>query len=99
MKKALALFAMASISAFAAEITGFVGDASCGAKHADASAASAACAERCTKRGDAPVLVTKDAKVYKIDKASTDKLSKFIGKTVTVTGSVADDTITIESVK
>jgi hypothetical protein len=99
MKKALALFAVASMSAFAAEITGFVGDASCGAKHADASEASAACANRCVKRGDAAVLVTKDAKVYKIDKASQAKIATMIGKTVTVSGDVKDDTITIESVK
>lgn len=99
MKKAFVLFALASVSAFAAEITGFVGDTSCGAKHADASAASSQCAERCVKRGDAPVLVTKDAKVYKVDKASAAKLSSMIGKTVTVTGSVKDDTITIDSVK
>jgi hypothetical protein len=99
MKKAFVLFALASVSAFAAEITGFVGDASCGAKHADASESSAQCANRCVKRGDAAVLVTKDAKVYKIDKASQEKVAKLIGKSVTVTGSVADDTITIESVK
>jgi hypothetical protein len=104
MKKTFVMFALAAISvfttsAFAAEITGFIGDTSCGAKHADASADSSSCAERCVKRGDAPVLVTKDAKVYKIDKASISKVSSMIGKTVTVKGSVSDDTITIESVK
>jgi hypothetical protein len=99
MKKALALFALASVSAFAAEITGFVGDASCGAKHADASAAATACAQKCVKGGAAAVLVTKDAKVYKIAAASKDKAAPFVGKTVTVKGSVSDDTVTIDSIK
>ena len=33
MKKTLALFAIFTASTFAAEITGFVGDSMCGAKH------------------------------------------------------------------
>jgi hypothetical protein len=99
MKKAFVLFALASMSAFAAEITGFIGDASCGAKHASAADADAACAKRCTGRGDAAVLVTKDAKVYKFDAASKDKVTSFIGKSVTVNGSVKDDTITVDSIK
>ena len=99
MKKALVLFALASMSAFAAEITGFVGDASCGAKHAAAADSDAACAKRCTGRGDAAVLVTKDAKVYKFDAASKDQVAKFIGKSVTVSGDVKDDTITVTSIK
>src|ERR1041385_9114377 len=70
VKKLIGIFALAGISAFGAEITGFVGDASCGAKHKDASDASAACAKRCTGRGDQAVLVTPEGKVYKIDSGS-----------------------------
>jgi hypothetical protein len=99
MKKLIGLFALAGISAFGADITGFVGDASCGAKHADASDASAACAKRCTGRGDQAVLVTKEGKVYKIDTASQAKAKDFVGKTVTVKGDVKDDTVTIASIK
>lgn len=99
MKKVFVLFALASVSAFAATITGFVGDASCGAKHADASAAATACAQKCVKGGAAAVIVTKDAKVYKIDEGSKDKVTAFVGKTVTVKGSVKDDTLTIDSIK
>ena len=99
MKKAFVLFALISTSAFAAEISGFIGDASCGAKHAKAGAADTACAERCVKRGSAPVLVTTDAKVYKINADSKDKVMAFVGKTVTVNGKVDGDTITVESVK
>jgi len=99
MKRLVALFALAAASSFAAEITGFIGDASCGAKHADASAASAACAKKCVGRGSAAVLVTKDAKVYKIDAASQAKAKEFVGKTVTVNASVNNDTLTIESIQ
>jgi hypothetical protein len=99
MKKAFVLIALTSMSAFAAEITGFVGDASCGAKHASAVDADASCAKRCVGRGDAAVLVTKDAKVYKFDAASKDKVASFVGKSVTVNGTVKDDTITVDSIK
>jgi hypothetical protein len=99
MKKVFVLFALASMSAFAAEITGFVGDASCGAKHAKAADEDASCAKSCMKRGDAAVLVTKDAKVYKFDAASKDKVASFVGKSVTVNGSVKGDTITVESIQ
>lgn len=99
MKKLVGLFALAGISAFGAEVTGFIGDSSCGAKHADASASSAKCASSCLKRGDSPVLVTKDGKVYKIDAASKDKAMAHAAKTVTVTGDISGDTITIASIK
>ena len=99
MKKAFVLFTLVSMSAFAAEITGFIGDASCGAKHAGATAADAACAQSCAKKGGAAVLVTPDAKVYKLDAASKDKVASFVGKTATVEGSVKGDTITVESIK
>ena len=99
MKKLFVLFALASVSTFAAEITGFIGDASCGAKHADASESSAACAKKCVGKGSPTVLVTKDAKVYKIDAASQDKAKEFVGKTVTVNGSLNDGTLTIDSIQ
>ena len=99
MKKLVGLFALAGISAFGAEISGFVADATCGAKHANASDASAACAQKCIKGGADAVLVTKDGKVYKIDSASQAKAKSFAGKTVTVDGNVSGDTITVASIK
>jgi len=99
MKKLAGLLALAGMSAFGAEITGFVGDASCGAKHANASEASAACAQKCIKGGSDAVLVTKDGKVYKLDSASQAKAKSMAGKTVTVSGDVSGDTITVASMK
>ena len=98
MKKLVGLLALVGMSAFGAEITGFVADSSCGAKHADASDASASCAKRCIGRGSDAVLVTKDGKVYKIDSASQAKVKEMAGKTVTVKGDVSGDTITVASV-
>jgi hypothetical protein len=99
MKKLVGLFALAGISAFGAEITGFVGDSSCGAKHADASESSAACAKKCLTGGAQAVLVTKEGKVYKIDGASQTKAKEFAGKTVTVSGDVSGDSVKIDSIK
>jgi Protein of unknown function (DUF5818) len=99
MKKLVMLFALAAVSSFAAEITGFVGDASCGAKHAAGTAADAKCSQGCIKKGSAAVLVTKDGTVYKIADASQDKAKEFVGKTVTVNGAVNDSTLTIDSIQ
>ena len=99
MKKLAVLFALAAVSSFAAEVTGFVGDAKCGAKHADASEASSKCAQSCAKRGGETVLVTKDAKVYKLDAASQAKVKDMVGKTVTVDGKISGDSLEIASVK
>src|SRR5258708_1523752 len=99
MKKLVGIFALAGISAFGAEITGFVADSGCGAKHADASDASAACTKKCLSRGGDAGLVTKDGKVYKIDTGSQAKAKEFAGKTVTVSGDVAGDSVKIETIK
>lgn len=99
MKKVLVVFALFAASSFAAEITGFIADSSCGAKHAAAADKDAACAKKCIGRGSAAVLVTKDAKVYKIADASQAKAKEFAGKTVTVNGHVSDDTVTISSIQ
>jgi|ERR1700678_1799218 hypothetical protein len=99
MKKTLALFAIFTASTFAAEITGYIGDSMCGAKHAKATAADAKCSAACMKKGDKAVLVTSDAKVYKIDDASQAKVADSVGKTVTINGKIDGDTITVASVK
>jgi hypothetical protein len=99
MKKTLALFAILTVSSFAAEITGFVGDAMCGAKHVKAGEADAKCAAACIKKGSKAVLVTSDAKVYTIDADSQAKVADFVGKTVTINGKIKGDIITVASVK
>lgn len=99
MKKMIFLVALVAGSAMAAEVSGFIADAKCGAKHAAGSDADAKCSAGCIKKGSDAVLVTKDAKVYKIDAASQEKAKEFTGKTVTVNGSVSGNTLTIESIQ
>jgi hypothetical protein len=86
----LALF---SWSAFGEQLTGVFTCSKC--KHTDASGAD--CAKTCIKSGVAPIFITTDGKTYKI--ANPDKVGDKIVEKVTVTGTVKDDTLTIESVE
>jgi hypothetical protein len=95
MKKML-LISLFSISAFAAEWTGTISDAHCGAKHAAGSAADQKCVETCVKGGAAPVFVS-EGKVLKI--ADGAKVQEFLGKKVVVKGDLNGDTVTIASIE
>lgn len=95
MKK-VALLAAFSLSAFAAEWTGAISEAGCGAKHVDGSAKSVACVTGCVKKGAAPVFVTADGKVVKI--ANPDKVTEHLGHKVKVTGKLDGETLTIDTV-
>ena len=85
----LSLFAA---SAFAEEMSGQFTCSKC--KHVGAKAAD--CAKKCIKNGVAPIFVSSDGKTYKI--ANPDKVGDAINEKVTVTGTVNEDTLTIESV-
>jgi hypothetical protein len=98
MKKLTVLGALAlglSTLAMAAEFKGFVEDTACSTKAEMKE--NADCAKKCIKGGSPAVLVTADGKVYKI--SNQDKIVAHAGESVTVTGSVKDDTITVASVK
>ena len=95
MKKLLFIGALASISAMAADLTGYIVDKSCAGKKAMWS--NEACAKSCMKRGDPAVFVTEDGKVYTV--AAQDKVKDFAGKKVTVSGTVKNDAIDVDSVK
>ena len=101
MKKLVALTALTlslvSVSAFAESFTGVVSDAMCAKNVSKASSPDhAACAKKCIEGGSPAVLIVGD-KVYKISNPAT--LTAFAGKTVTVDGSLAADTITVKTVK
>ena len=99
MKKTLAMLVIFAASSFAAEITGFIGDSMCGAKHKAGTAADASCATACLKKGDKAVLVTSEGKVYTIDDADQKKVASFVGKAATITGDVSGDSIKVASIK
>jgi hypothetical protein len=75
--------------------TGTVSDEHCGAKHAKASADAESCVEKCVAGGAKYVLVSK-GKVYQVD--DQDKFKGLGGKSVKVTGTVSDSTITVAEV-
>jgi len=94
MKK-IAVFAVFALSAMADEWTGAISESGCGAKHANG---NVACVTKCVKGGAAPVLVTgADNKVLKITNA--DKVTDFLGKKVKVTGTLANEAVTISAIE
>jgi len=98
-KLAIAMFLVVSLfalSATAAEVTGYISDAKCGAK--GSSEAHAKCAETCVKGGSAAVFVS-EGKVYKIDNDDQAKVADHVGHKVTIDGKIDGDTIKVESVK
>ena len=101
MKKLATLTALAlsfaATGAFAETLTGYVADAMCAKDpHSVSSADHAACAKKCIGMGSPAVLIV-GTKIYTV--SNPEKLNAFAGKTVTVDGSVAGDTLTVASVK
>jgi len=86
-----------SLSAFAEEMTGFISDAMCGAKHAGATAKDSACAKGCIKKGSDAVFLS-DGKVIKIAPDSMAQAKEHAGETVKVDGTVNDGMLTISSI-
>jgi hypothetical protein len=102
MKKLAALTALALTfaisSAFAETLTGWVSDAMCAADpHKVSSADHAACAQKCIKGGEKPVLVVDSKTVYTI--TNPQILVPHAGEKVTVEASVKGSALTIKSVK
>jgi hypothetical protein len=102
MKKLLAVCTLSlsflSANALAETFHGVVSDAMC-AKSDIAKASGpdhVACAKKCIGMGSPAVLIV-GTKIYNV--SNSEKLNAFAGKTVTVDGSVAGDTITVASVK
>jgi hypothetical protein len=81
----------------AEEITGYISDSHCGAKHHEVSEANTKCVESCLKNGE-PVLVVGD-KVMKFDADSAVKAKEFAGQDVKIDGSMEGDTVKIASIE
>ncbi len=89
---------LSSFSAFAAEMTGYVSESHCGAKHDKVSEANTKCIEGCLKGGSEPVIVS-DGKVYKLDADSQQKAVKLAGKEVKINGTADGDTLKIDTIE
>ena len=101
MKKfVLATFLVASVGSVAAladQISGYVSEAGCGAKHSTVSAANTKCVEGCIKKGSDPVLVS-EGKVMKFDADSKEKAKAFAGQNVKIDGTMDGDVVKINSI-
>jgi hypothetical protein len=86
-----------AVSLMADDLTGFVGDAMCGAKHTGAGKGDAGCAQKCVKGGADPVFVS-DGKVLKFDSASLASAKEHVGENVKISGKLNGDTVTIASI-
>jgi hypothetical protein len=95
MKRALAVFALTTVSGMAADWTGYVIDQACAAKKE--MRGNVECAQSCIKRGSPAVLVTDDGQIIKI--ADQDKVIEHAGHKVTITGKMDGDAIKVDSVK
>ena len=98
MKRGIALFALGSalaLLAVSADFSGYIIDESCSSK--PAMKGNEACARKCLKGGSPAVLLTADAKVYKLDDQT--KAVEHAGHKVIVTGNLDGDTIRIETIK
>ena len=84
-----------AISAMAADWSGYIVDKNCASKKE--MLGNEQCAQSCIKRGSPAVLVTDDGKIYKI--ADQDKVKDSAGKKVTLSGTMKNDTISVDSLK
>jgi hypothetical protein len=90
--------ALLSFSARAEQMTGYISDAHCGAKHTSPSAENTKCVkDMCIKGGADPVLVV-NSKVVTFDADSKQKAIPFAGKNVTIDGTMDGDVLKISSI-
>ncbi|MCX6604000.1 MAG: hypothetical protein NTV52_10440 [Acidobacteria bacterium] len=93
----LALVALATASVNAADLKGWISDATCGTGNASSEKASRECTDRCIKNGAAPVFVTEaDQKVYQVSDAELAK--KHTAGKVMISGEVKGDKIVIAKI-
>ena len=86
---------IASAGASAQTFKGFIQDKSCAGQPGMKD--DAKCAKKCLKGGDTAVLVAPDGKIFKI--ANQSSVIPHAGEHVTVEGTLAGDTITVDKVK
>jgi hypothetical protein len=86
------------LGTFADDITGYVSESHCAAKHDSVSEANTKCVEACLKKGADPVIIS-DGKVMKVDADSRDKVVEHAGQQVKIDGTVTGDTIKVNSIE
>ena len=92
----LVLVCLTAFSQSSQAFIGTVSDSMCGAKHMMANATPAQCTRECVKQGSAYALVSA-GKVYTL-KGDVKQIDKYAGQSVTVTGMVSGETVTVQSI-
>jgi len=92
----LLMIALAAFSQSTQTLTGTVSDSMCGAKHMMANVSASQCTRECVKQGSDYALVS-SGRVYTL-KGDAKQIDKYAGQSVTVSGSVSGDTITVKSI-
>lgn len=96
---ALALPALAATAPTPGTWTGWISDSHCGEKGANAKH-TRACVEKCMKDDGKVVFFNNaDKKLYNLDEAGAKLALDHVGHEVTVSGAVADGTITVEKIE
>ena len=95
MRMGIVLCLLVSIGAAAADFSGYIIDQTCASK--PAMKGNEACARKCIKGGSPAVLLTADAKVYKLDDPA--KVAEHAGHKVKITGTLEGDSIKVESIQ
>lgn len=104
MASIAAVVALAAAPVMAADSwKGQISDAMCNAKHADGDHGTKKmtdrqCVEACVKGGSNYVFVGEGDKVYKIANQNFEGLKTHAGHSVTVSGTMKDDTVTISKI-
>lgn len=87
-----------SFAAAAEQMSGYISDANCGAKHNAPSEANTKCVkDMCINGGADPVLVVND-KVVKFDDDSKKKAIPYAGKNVSIDGTLEGGALKINSI-
>ena len=98
------LFSSTSRAAVAGTWSGRISDSACGAKHEAAAEGEEKmpdgdCARTCVHGGSKYVLVASDGTVFKIANQDFPELAINAGRSVTVTGDLADDNIHVTRIE
>jgi hypothetical protein len=92
----LSMTAVAAFSQSGQTLIGTVSDSMCGAKHMMTNVSAAECTRTCVKQGSDYALVS-DGKVYTL-KGDAKQIDKYAGQTVTVTGKIDGNTVSVNSI-
>jgi hypothetical protein len=101
----LSVISLSPLAAAGNSMVGYISDTKCAMSGAKAKTAAEwikadlfeNCVKDCVKSGSEAVFVTEDNKILKFDTASVARITPFLGRKVSVTGSVTGTTIKVDS--